>query len=296
MRKRCDYSTTGAFCWNEIPGIVTHEPKLAEPEKRERSMSTVDKAMTLLRQFSLEQLEIGLNELARMMGEDKAVVRRILVSLMKNGFIEQNPENRRYFLGTGFLALARLREATVPMVRATQIVSGWLSEKTNETVHVSIAGQTGMSTVAYNLPPRGNVINLRPADRYPFHSSSSGLAYLSFCTTATRERLLELPREKLTRFTVVDVDELRALCAATRVAGHACTRNTVEVGVASVAMPFFLGSEDPSGTIAIAVPDLNLTPEHESFLVDSLRVGVGRLEVALTGEVQVEPTTVPTHD
>ena len=140
-----------------------------------------------------------------------------------------------------------------------------------------------MSTVAYNLPQRGNVINLRPADRYPFHSSSSGLAYLSFCTPGTQNRLLDLPRERLTRFTVTDADDLRALCAATRAAGYACTRNTVEVGVASVAMPFFLGGADPSGTIAIAVPDLNLTPDHQRFLVDNLRVGVARLETALVG-------------
>lgn len=251
-------------------------------------MSTIDKAMTVLRQFSLERLEIGLNDLARMTGEDKAVIRRILVSLMKSGFIEQNSENQRYFLGSGFLALARLREATVPMVRATQIVSAWLCSNTNETVHVSIAGQTGMSTVAYNLPPRGNVINLRPADKYPFHSSASGLAYLSFCTPDTRERLLEIPRERLTRFTVTNPDELRMLCTKTRAIGYACTRNTVEVGVASVAMPFFLGSADPSGTIAIAVPDLNLSPEHESFLVGSLRTGIARLESALAGGPQTE--------
>lgn len=247
-------------------------------------MTTVDKAMNVLRQFSLERLEIGLNEMARLTGEDKAVVRRILVSLMKSGFVEQNPENQRYFLGSGFLALARLREATVPMVRATQIVSAWLCKKTNETVHVSIAGQTGMSTVAYNLPPRGNVINLRPADRYPFHSSSSGLAYLSFCSPETQERLLDLPRERLTPYTVTNPDDLRALFQKTRAQGYACTRNTVEEGVASVAMPFFLGSTDPSGTISIAVPDLNLTPQHQAFLVASLQVGVERLELALGGE------------
>lgn len=259
-------------------------------------MTTVDKAMDVLRQFSLERLEIGLNEMARLTGEDKAVVRRILVSLIKGGFVEQNPETQRYFLGSGFLALARLREATVPMVRATQIVSSWLCKKTNETVHVSIAGQTGMSTVAYNLPPRGNVINLRPADRYPFHSSSSGLAYLSFCTPETQERLLDLPRERLTRYTVTDADELRALFAKTRAQGFACTRNTVEDGVASVAMPFFLGTADPSGTISIPVPDLNLTPEHQDFLVESLRIGVARLETALCGEHSTPPSANPPSD
>lgn len=251
-------------------------------------MSTVDKAMKILRQFSLEHLEIGLNEMARMTGEDKAVVRRILVTLMNNGFIEQNPENQRYFLGSGFLALARLREATIPMVKATQIVSAWLSKKTNETVHVSIAGQIGMSTVAYNLPARGNVINLRPADRYPYHSSSSGLAYLSFCSPQTQQRILALPRERLTPYTVTDSDELRKLCEATRALGYACTRNTVEVGVASVAMPFFLDSPDPAGTISIAVPELNLTPGHLDFLLGYLRAGVSKLETALAGSSRKE--------
>ncbi|GLT11455.1 IclR family transcriptional regulator [Sulfitobacter porphyrae] len=251
-------------------------------------MSTVDKAMELLRQFSLERLEIGLNELARMTGEDKAVVRRLLISLTNSGFIEQNPENRKYFLGSGFLALARLREATVPMIKATQIVSEWLCKKTSETVHVGIPGTSGMSTVAYNLPYRGNVINLRPADRYPFHSSASGLAYMSFCTAETQRRLLALPRERLTRFTVTDHDELLKVISATKARGYAYSRNAVEVGVASVAMPFFVDAADPAGTIAIAVPDMNLTADHRATLVKNMQIAVRKLEFALTGTSSVQ--------
>lgn len=256
-------------------------------------MTTVDKSMTVLRQFSLDRLEIGLNELARLTGEDKAVVRRLLISLEENGFIEQNTDTLKYRLGAGFLALARLREATVPMVKATQIVSEWLCKKTSETVHVGIPGPAGMATVAYNLPFRGNVINLRPADRYPFHSSSSGLAYLSFCTVETQDRLLALPRERLTRFTVTDHDELLGLIATTKAQGFACSRNAVEVGVSSVAMPFFLGAKEPAGTIAVAVPDANLTVEHQRFLVENLQTAVSKLEIALTGQSSAESFNKP---
>lgn len=246
-------------------------------------MKTVDKAMTLLRQFSLDRLEIGLSEMSRLTGEDKAVTRRLLVSLASHGFVEQNPETRRYHLGHGFLALARLREATVPMIRATQIVAEWLSARTSETVHVGIAGRTGMATVAYKLPPRGNVINLRPAESYPFHASASGLAFLSACTPATRDRLLDLNRDRLTRYTVVEREALLALIASSRQAGHACARNTVEIGVSSVAMAFFVDGGDPEGTISIAVPDANLTEAREKELVAHLRVAVEKLELALTG-------------
>jgi DNA-binding IclR family transcriptional regulator len=254
-------------------------------------MKTVDKAMNILRQFSLEKLEIGLNDLAKMTGQDKAVTRRILLSLSAHGFVEQNPENKKYFLGHGFLSLARLREATVPMGKAAQNVAEWLSERTNETVHVSIPGRTGMATIAYRLPARGNIINLRPADVYPFHASASGLAYLSSCTEETRKLLFGQKREKLTRFTLVEDDELESKIANTQSRGYACTRNTVEIGVSSVAMPFFSDGNDPAGTIAIAVPDLNLTPEHERFLAEALRAGINKLEHALVGEPHTEHST-----
>lgn len=247
-------------------------------------MKTVNKAMQLLRQFSLEQLEIGLSELARMTGEDKAVTRRLLVSLMENGFIEQNPETRKYFLGSEFLSLARLREATVPMGRAAQIVARWLGGASNETVHVGVPGRMGMATVAYHLPPRGNIINLRPADRYPFHASSSGLAYLARTTPERRAEILSLPRERLTPATVVEAGALADVVAQTRQRGYARTRNTVEEGVASVAMAFFLASAvDPAGTIAITVPDISLTEPREAELVELLARGVRSLETALTG-------------
>ena len=246
-------------------------------------MKTVDKAMSLLRQFSLENLEIGLNEFARVTGEDKAVVRRLLISLSKHGFIEQNPDNRKYRLGHGFLSLARLREATIPMFKATQIVSQWLSAQANETVHVGVPGASGMTTASFTLPPRGNVINLRPADSYPYHSSASGLAFLSFCSAETRERLLTQNREKLTRFTVTGDDELAQLIAQTRGQGFAATRNTVELGVASVAMPFFTDDLDPAGTIAIAVPDLNMDDARRDELAKLLKTAVEQLETALTG-------------
>ena len=81
-------------------------------------MKTVDKAFSVLDQFSMENTEIGLSELSRLASLDKAATRRLLVALSKHGFIEQSADTRKYRLGHGFLRLARIREATVPIVRA----------------------------------------------------------------------------------------------------------------------------------------------------------------------------------
>ena len=73
--------------------------------------SDVEKALRLLTLFSEQRPELGLSELARLAGYDKATSRRLLVALQRYGLIEQSPGSRRYRLGTTVLQLARIREA-----------------------------------------------------------------------------------------------------------------------------------------------------------------------------------------
>ena len=246
-------------------------------------MKTVDKALSVLDQFSMDKTEIGLSELSRMAGLDKAATRRLLVALAKHGFIEQAEDTRKYRLGHGFLRLARIREATVPIVRAAQDVCGWLVEEANETVHMSIPGETGMITIAHRLPRRGNIINIVPSEVLYYHATASGLAFLAFASEVTAGKILALERRKMTEATVTDVAALRKLAAGFREQGYAQTRNTFENDVASIAMPFFSDGTDPAGCIAIALPRNDLTDARRDALLPSLKEAVRRMEVALTG-------------
>ncbi|MEM6938752.1 MAG: IclR family transcriptional regulator [Pseudomonadota bacterium] len=246
-------------------------------------MKTVDKAMQVLDQFSLEQTEIGLSELARMAGLDKAATRRLLVALSEHGFIEQAADTRKYRLGHGFLRLARIREATVPLSDAAQEVANWLAEVTNETVHVSLPGPHGMTTIAHRLPNRGRVVNITPAELLLFHATASGLAYLAFATPATVERVLELKREKMTEATLTDRNELLSVLKHFRAQGFSQTSNTFEADVASIAMPFFQHRGDPTGTLAIALPKAEMTDAQRETLLPHLKEGIARIQKALTG-------------
>ena len=246
-------------------------------------MKTVDKALSVLDQFSPEKTEIGLSELARMAAHDKAATRRLLVALAKHGFIEQVADSRKYRLGHGFLRLARVREATVPLESAARAVCDWLVERAGETVHVSVPGPHGMSTVAHRLPRRGNVVNIDPSQLLNFHATASGMAYLAFASPARLEQALALPRERLTEATVTDADELRAMLSSFRKAGHSHVRRGFEADVASIAMPFFISGEEPAGAIALALPHHDLTSKRQAELVPLLREAVAQIETALSG-------------
>jgi DNA-binding IclR family transcriptional regulator len=246
-------------------------------------MKTVDKALSVLDQFSVAQTEIGLTELSRMSGLDKAATRRLLVAMAKHGFIEQSSETKRYRLGHGFLRLARIREATVPVSAIAQDVTNWLVAQTNETVHASLPGSLGMTTIAHKIPNRGRVVNIVPAEVLYYHATASGLAYLAFARPETLEPLLALKREQIASETITSKAEILKVIRQFRQQGFAQTRNSFEADVASIAMPFFHEGPDPTGSIAIALPKADLTQQRRDALLPLLREGVARIEMALTG-------------
>lgn len=246
-------------------------------------MKTVDKAMSVLDQFSIERTEVGLSELAKLSGLDKAATRRLLVAMAKHGFVEQVAAGGKYRLGHGFLRLARIREATVPIVRAAQETTDWLSEQVDETVHIGVPGDKGMTTIAFCMPSKGNVINIIPTQVLPFHLTSSGLVYLAFATDETRDRILSIKREKTTDTSLTRKTDILRVIDAFRDNGFSKSRNTFENGVASIAMPFFAEGPDPIGTVAIAVPDANMNEERITELLPFLREAVARMQISLTG-------------
>ncbi len=67
---------------------------------------TVEKAVLILKVFSLEEPELGVNEISRRLGFHKSNVSRILATLEQGELVERNSHSDNYRLGLGILMLA----------------------------------------------------------------------------------------------------------------------------------------------------------------------------------------------
>ncbi len=228
--------------------------------------------------FSRTRVEIGLSEMTRLSGMNKATVYRLLTELAEQGFVEQVGSGREYRLGPVFLRLAALREAAVPMREVAQKVLGELSEITGETTHMTVLQGDILATLAYVYSSQhGTRVTMEDAEQINFHSTSSGLAVLAFNGVELTDRMLVGALEKRTPQTETDPKIIRAQISEVRQSGISESVSGFEEDVHSHACPIFDASQVCYGAIAVAAPVARMTPElrqtiRREVVVASLRM------------------------
>ncbi len=230
----------------------------------------VKRALSLLDLFSESLPEIGLSDVARLSGHDKATVHRLLKTLGDAGLVEQNTSTKRYRLGPAVLHLARRREATFPVVAVVQPMLDTLSELTGETTHCSLYSNNALAVIATTESKKASRVSMRGTETLPFHATASGLAFLAFAAPELVTRALTQPLTAFTTTTMKSKAEVMAAMNEARLLGYAKIENSFEAEVCGFAAPIFGPDQSAIGAIAVAVPSHRVTPEVQDSIAKSL--------------------------
>lgn len=234
-------------------------------------MGTTSKALTLLDYFDRSRPVIGLSDLARLSGVNKATCYRLMAELTEHGLAEQLPDSRGYRIGPQVLRLAALREAAVPLRDLVQPILHRLAQATGETAHMSHLVGGRLATLAYAYATgHAMKVMMEDADVLPFHATSSGLAVLSQMPAQMAEAVLAQPLTQVTPGTPILPEAVRQRLALARARGHAETANTYEAGVASLALPLFDARGLCLGALAVAAPVTRMTPDAAQTTLPAL--------------------------
>jgi DNA-binding IclR family transcriptional regulator len=218
-------------------------------------MGTVGKALDLLDLFTRGQPQLGLSQLARASGVNKATCHRLMSELESRGLVEQIGPAREYRLGPAVLRLSALREATVPTREAAMPTLRRLAEATGETAHLShlVAGKLQTLAFAYASRP-GVKVMMEDADILPFHSTASGAAILAY-----HPDLVATPDPTLA-----------ARITQARDTGFAETISTFEKDVHSLAVPLFDATGSCTGALAVAAAAPRMTSALHALIAAEL--------------------------
>jgi IclR family transcriptional regulator, acetate operon repressor len=247
--------------------------------------STADKALELLNLFSQSRPELGLSDLSRLSGLDKATAHRMLGVLAKHGFVEQGTSTKLYRLGAGSLRLARIREASFPVSALVEPALQLLADRTGETCHASLIAGGNLATIGLVAGKKTIHVTLDAGERLPFHATASGFACLAFLPEEQVQVILKRKLASYTAQTATSPDDVRKAVRRARGLGYAVADQSFEQDVFGIAAPLFEAGGKACGAVAVATPAHRMTRDIKTLTIQF----VLEAAIGITRSMGVEP-------
>jgi IclR family KDG regulon transcriptional repressor len=218
-------------------------------------IQSVVRALRVLELLAAEEASLSLRDITERAGLSKPTVFRILSTLKKMDYVEQEPVSGNYLLGlkvfemgSAFIDKMSLRSFAMPLIQE-------LVDKYNETVHLAILDK---SDIVYIDKIDGTqTIRMMSAvgKRGPAHCTSVGKAILAHKSPEEQEEILGA-RElvKLTKHSITDKEALKKELEQIKQKGYAIDNEEQEIGLKCVGVPIFDYHGKVIGGISVSGP------------------------------------------
>ena len=210
-------------------------------------VQSIERAFAVL--GALTDGPIGVTEVADRVALPKSTAARMLMSLAREGAVEQIPGETRYRLGPRIESLATGLVATRGVVAIARPHLAELAAAIGEAAGLSIPEGGAMHYVEQVDSDRPVGVRDWTGARIPMHAVSSGLAVLALWPRSRIDAYLSAPLERFTDRTMIDPTQLRARLQRIQVEGQAWTNGEYAEGIASVAAAI----ADADGEVVAAV-------------------------------------------
>ena len=209
----------------------------------------LQQAMKVFELFGPARSELGVAEVAKILGRSKSTVSGWMSAMHDVGLLDRANGGSRYRLGIRLAALGELaKRATSPQIVAAPLLEQ-LSKRTKETATLNaLMGNEVVNTfVVESHQPihSGGGLGIP----MPIHATAAGKVLIAWKTPEEIRHLLPLRLEKFTDQTVTDIDEFIAELATVRREGYS-------TAVSELASDLFVASapvRDSSGKVVAAI-------------------------------------------
>ena len=250
--------------------------------KEDSRTDMVGKALGLLVLLGDEPRGASAAELSRRAELPFSTTYRLLGSLTRDGFVDYEPDGRRYHLGLRIFQLGQrvsnhhgFAGTALPILRR-------VTEETGEATILSVRDGNHHLTVNKVDGPQTFRVTSDPGHLGALHTTSVGKALVAFADDATRGQLVEgLELEPLTDFSITDREVFRAEIELVRKRGFAVMDQENELGMRAVAVPVFNSQGHAFASLATAVPVFRMSIDALVALVPLLQSAAAELSARL---------------
>lgn len=236
-------------------------------------LKTIEKALVVFKCFARGETSLGTTELARRLDINKATMSRVLGTLKKHDFVEQDPVTRRYRVGSALVELARAVyrsiEGTV-VTEATPLVDG-LRDEVEERVHLEVLSGNNIYLAYIAETPKPISLKIEIGDQVMPHAHAGAKAIIAFSPPEVIDYWLRKELIPYTERTVTEPERVREVYAEIRDTGIAYDYGEYLEEVNAVGAPVFNHQDIPVAGLLIVVPTYRMRNKWSRTHIAKLR-------------------------
>ncbi|UCH72761.1 MAG: IclR family transcriptional regulator [Rhodospirillales bacterium] len=223
-----------------------------------KTVRSVERAISILFLVAQNDRPLGLSEISRSVGLDKATTLRLLTTLEGADLIQQDTATRRYFLGGAVNRLSGAWRNDLRQLSRPYLKTLW--RDTNETV--CLACPRGLERVYVEIMPSMHELSDVPAigRAYPIHVGAAGIVLMAHLAEAEVENVLRQV-DLASAAREAEVKRMRRAWNTARQQGYAFITGHPNVGSAAIAAPVFDRDGEVVAAAVVRGPEVRLTRE-----------------------------------
>ncbi len=234
--------------------------------------SALLRGIKIMREVARSQRGLSVAELMEVLELPKPTMHRIATQLEAEGYLQRNPVDKRFIIGSVLkeLSLSVLANSSVGAPRHAILEA--LAEEVGETCNCTMLD--GNHTVYFdrvecNWPVK---INLHPGSRLPLHATASGKLFLAYMKPRERRRLLQAaPLSQNTPRTQTDPELLELELKQIKSDGVSYDNEELFTGMVAAAVPVFDQQRRICFTVAVHAPTARQQLEDLQQHIPALR-------------------------
>jgi DNA-binding IclR family transcriptional regulator len=241
---------------------------------------SVEHAFSLLEILLDNGLELGITELCRKTSLPKGTIHRLLGTLKNIGYIEQNPQNRKYHLT---LKMLKLGTSMADNIGLSQVIPYMkkLSQKFNESISLAILDRDEIVHL-YSLSSDNTLkLDLKIGSNQP-----------AYCTALGRVLIAYLPEEEIdnyfkriklksyTSHTITNKDKLKRELKLVKQKGYSFVSEEYMRGVSCLAVPLKDNQGKVGASVSFSIPTARFDKNKLSLIIDSLISTAGEITIS----------------
>ncbi len=231
-------------------------------------IQSVRRAIRVLNAFSLSKPMLGISEISRELGLKKGTIQGLVRTLAHEGFLQQDPETRKYQLGLKIYELGVILSGSLEINQKASTLAYQLAKKTQLLVRVAILdGDSALVTLdAY--PRSQPFISRQFGPRGSLYCSAIGKSILAFFGPNELNGYLE--KNKLipyTSATITTKNKLIKELKDIRENGYSLNRGENFVNRAAIGAPIYSRSGKVLHSICISGDISRVLGENNEMLI-----------------------------